>query len=97
MAKGRQPWPVADTELDILDNLRIYGSLKPVVYISRYRSGYDSARSFTGIIGSLLHHRLVHCRQEDDLAISRLGHGLHGFEVANLHSRGGREDVGSLF
>lgn len=38
-------------------------------------------------------HRLVLSREEDDFGVCRLGHGLHGLEVADLHSRSGRKDV----
>ena len=44
----------------------------------------------------LLLHRLVGGREEDDLAVGRLGHGLHGFEVADLHRGRAAEDVGRL-
>jgi hypothetical protein len=39
---------------------------------------------------------LVRAGQEDDLAVGRLGHGLHSFEVSNLHGGGRAQDIGSL-
>lgn len=41
-------------------------------------------------------HRLVGSRQEDDLGVGALGHGLHGLEIADLHGGSGRQDVGGL-
>lgn len=41
-------------------------------------------------------HGLIGRRQEDDLAVSALGHGLHSLEVPNLHGRRARENVSSL-
>lgn len=41
-------------------------------------------------------HGLVRRGQEDDLAVGGLGHRLHSLEVADLHSRSRREDVGGL-
>lgn len=41
-------------------------------------------------------HGLVLRGQEDDLAVGRLGHGLHGLEVSDLHGRGAGQDVGGL-
>ena len=41
-------------------------------------------------------HRWAGTGKEDDLAVGRLSHGLHGFEVADLHGRSGTEDVGGL-
>lgn len=39
-------------------------------------------------------HRLVLGRQEDDFGVCALGHGLHGFEIADLHGGGRRQDIG---
>ena len=64
--------------------------LKAVLYIS------ISTRSFSGVVGNVLHDGLVRSRQEYDLAVRGLGHRLHGFEVANLHGRGRGEDIGGL-
>ena len=44
----------------------------------------------------MLLHSLVHRRQEDDLAVGSLGHGLHGFEVSDLHGGSRGENIGSL-
>ncbi|KAI6756254.1 hypothetical protein HG530_011990 [Fusarium avenaceum] len=41
-------------------------------------------------------HALAGTRQEDDLAVSRLGHGLHSLEVSDLHGRSRAKNVGSL-
>lgn len=41
-------------------------------------------------------HSLVGSRQEDDLAVGGLGHGLHSFEVTDLHGGSGAQDVGGL-
>lgn len=49
-----------------------------------------------GVEGRGAGHGLVGGGQEDDLGVGGLGHGLHGLEVADLHGRGGREDVGGL-
>lgn len=39
---------------------------------------------------------LVVGRQEDDLAVSSLGHGLHCLEVSDLHGRSRAQDIGRL-
>ena len=44
----------------------------------------------------LLLHSLIGSRQENNLAVGRLGHGLHGLEVPDLHGGRGGEDVGGL-
>lgn len=41
-------------------------------------------------------HVLAGAGQEDDLAVGRLGHGLHGLEVTDLHGRCRAENVGGL-
>lgn len=38
----------------------------------------------------------VRSRNKDNLAVCRLGHGLIRLELADLHSRGRRQDVGRL-
>ena len=60
----------------------------------RIARGDDLAHAVGG--AELLLHGLVDRRQEDNLAISCLSHGLHCLEITDLHGRGGREDVGSL-
>jgi hypothetical protein len=44
----------------------------------------------------LLLHRLVRRRQEDDFAVSRLGHSLHRLKVSNLHGWRRAQDISSL-
>ena len=44
----------------------------------------------------LLLYRLVLRGQEDDLAVRRLGHRLHGFEISDLHGWCAGQDVGGL-
>ena len=46
--------------------------------------------------GHLRLNSLIGGREEDDLAVGGLGHGLHSFEVSDLHGRSRRQDVGSL-
>lgn len=41
-------------------------------------------------------HSLISSRQENNLAVRTLGHGLHRLQVANLHGRGGRQDISRL-
>lgn len=76
--------------LDVLNDTGVHGTFEPVVLVF--------AGSFTRAVGGaeLLLHGLVDRGQEDDLAVGSLGHGLHCLEIADLHGRGGREDVGGL-
>ena len=46
--------------------------------------------------GQLLLHRLVRSGQEDDFAVGRLGHGLHGLQIADLHRGRRGQDVRRL-
>ena len=88
------------TRLDVLDNVGLDSLVKAAV-----------TRELVGLVVTILvlggvgkrgleigraRHGLVGGGQEDDLAVGRLRHGLHGLEVADLHGRGGREDVGGL-
>ena len=83
--------------LDVLDNASIYGPLEAVIHITDFSSAII-AGTLAGVVGccQLLLDGLIHGRQKDDLAVSGLGHGLHCLEVADLHSRGRRKDIGSL-
>ena len=80
--------------LDVLDHAGIHSALEPFIL----RGIAVSARSFSGAFSGaeLLLHGLVHRRQEDHLAVGSLGHGLHGFEVSDLHGGSRGEDIGSL-
>ena len=44
----------------------------------------------------LLLYGRVRSRQEDDLAVRALGHGLHGLQIPDLHGRRGAHDVCGL-
>jgi hypothetical protein len=95
------------SHLHVLDDMRVDGALEAVavtaiLLCSRtvhtecvFRVGAVRARTLTHGVGlserSLYSHVLR--GQEDDLGICRLGHGLHGLEVADLHSGCGGEDV----
>lgn len=57
-----------------------------------------TAWPLAGVVSSrqLLLHSLVCRGKEDDLAVRRLGHGLHRLEVSDLHGRSRRKNIGSL-
>lgn len=48
------------------------------------------------MIGLSMLYRGRHAWEEDDLGVCGLGHGLHGFEVSDLHSWCAGQDVGGL-
>lgn len=54
--------------------------------------GVGVDRDFEGLAETLVGR----AREEDDLAVSRLGHSLHSLEVSDLHGRSRAEDIGSL-
>lgn len=91
--------------LDVLDDASIDGRLHAGVLTSKVPVagttalavdlglvlGADVGRRQTGhVVG------LRGARQEDDLGVGALGHGLHGLEVADLHGGCRREDIGGL-
>ena len=85
--------------LDVLHHPGIYGLLEAVVGVSVKHVVCEAAGPFAGMICQLRHgllHRLVRGRQEDNLAVGRLGHCLHGLEVSDLHGGCGAQDVGGL-
>lgn len=100
---------VTARQLDILHDTRIDCPLEPSVRLISRVGGIAArveshgrvlvpAGSFAHRIrrGKLLLNSLVDGRQEDDLAVRGLGHRLHGLEVADLHGRRGRQNIGSL-
>lgn len=95
--------------LDVLDHAGVHGFLeawvltsKVIVFVAVAGSRQVKIACFARLL--VLHsrlngtrtHGLVGSRQEDDLAVGRLSHGLHSLEVADLHGRSRAEDVGSL-
>lgn len=84
--------------LEVLDHASVHGTLEAIVNIAVGVGGPIIARSLARIFGrsKLLLHRLVRGRQENDLAVGRLGHGLHCLEVADLHGRSRGQNVGRL-
>lgn len=85
-------------QLEVLDDASVHGTLEAIVGAVVGVDGPVGARSLARTVGrgELLLHRLVRGRQENDLAVSRLGHGLHCLQVADLHGRRRRQNVGSL-
>lgn len=82
-----------DTSLDGLRETRV---LTSKINVRRWCAGGGTLLIGRGGDGIAHGHGLVGSRQEDDLAVGRLGHGLHGLEVADLHGRSGAENIGSL-
>ena len=81
----------------MLNDAGVYSLLKAGVRRAEIVSKVGDARSLAVLVeDGAVGHGLVGGGQEDDLAVGRLGHGLHGLEVADLHGGSGREDVGSL-
>lgn len=84
-----------DSSVHRLLELRIGTSTSKVV--ARALGKIHALLLQSGIVSwSSLSHGLVGSWQEDDLAVGRLGHSLHSFEVADLHGRCRREDIGGL-
>ncbi len=89
--------------LDVLNHPGVDGLLETLVLTCKFAkvAGLADVIRVAGLIevgveGSRPRHGLVGGRQEDDLAVGALGHGLHGLEVPDLHGRRRRQDVGSL-
>lgn len=86
--------------LDVLDDTCVQGLLETWVLTSKVTEVLLAAAlaRLLGGHGSVqgIAHGLIRSRQEDDLAVGRLGHGLHGLEVADLHGGGGAENIGGL-
>lgn len=89
--------------LDVLHDASVHGLLETWVLTSKVLVAALSL-SAAGLAGGVgghggvegIAHGLVRGGQEDDLAVGRLGHGLHGLEVSDLHGGSRAEDVGSL-
>lgn len=85
----------------MLNNASVDGLLE--ILTSKVLHIASSAAAFTGVAGFVgqgsvkcASHVLSGTRQENDLAVGGLGHGLHGFEITDLHGGSRAEDVGSL-
>jgi len=98
-----------ETHLDILNDPSVHRLLEPIIGITRKRLLIPIRRFGTlpmatrpltiriGLLELLLHtHRLIGRRQEDDLAIGGLGHGLHSLQIPNLHRGRRAQDVSRL-
>lgn len=80
---------------DVFNNPGVHGALKALVCLGSLAVSTGTlARIFSS--AELLLHSLIHCRQEDHFTVCGLGHGLHCFQVSDLHGRGGGEDIGGL-
>lgn len=89
--------PPLMTFLNVLNDAGVYSLLESGVRRAEIVRKVGDARSLAVLVeDGGVGHSLVGSGQEDDLAVGRLGHGLHGLEVADLHGGSGREDVGSL-
>ena len=91
------------SNLNVLHNASVHGGLETGILLT-------SKVPKLGVLGTALArlvggrasdgaahvHGLVGGGQEDDLAVGRLGHGLHGLEVADLHGGRGAQNVGGL-
>lgn len=88
--------------LHLLNHPGVDGRLETVVLTCKFgkvrglASLADVGGLHGGVEGGGAGHGLVGGGQEDDLAVRRLGHCLHGLEVADLHGRGRRQNVGGL-
>merc|ERR1719456_119753 len=88
--------------LHVLHDASVYGVLEAAVAVELTVAGVlvalVAARTFAYILRRLdvLPDAVAGPRHEDDLAVGRLGHGLHGLEVADLHGRRAGQDVGGL-
>lgn len=86
--------------LHVLNDMGVNGTLEPRIVCAVFaRSrGLEAVRagSFADSLGlgQCTLDRLVLSGQEDDFGVCALGHGLHGFEVADLHGGCGGENVG---
>ena len=80
-------------DLDVLDDTSVQGLLETGILTSKVFEVDVALFALEGLGvrhrgvkgGLLTRHCLVGGRQEDDLAVGRLGHGLHSLEVADLH------------
>ncbi len=86
---------------DILNDPRVHRLLEPIARIAPTRPLPRAPRMATrplakGIRLRKLGRHIGRPRQEDDLAVRRLRHRLHGLEVADLHRGRGAQDVGGL-
>ena len=74
--------------LDVLDDVGVQGLLEIGV------------AAVGGALGEGVGHGLGadgrRAGQEDDLAVGRLGHSLHGLEITDLHGGGAAQDIGGL-
>lgn len=80
---------------DVFNDPGVHGTLKALVCLGSLAVSTGTlARIFSS--AELLLNGLIHCGQEYDFAVCGLGHGLHCFQVSDLHGRGGGEDIGGL-
>merc|ERR1711939_610750 len=89
--------------LHVLHNASVYGVLEAAVAVELTVAGVVLvALVATGTLAhifrrlDILADAVAGPRHENDLAVGRLGHGLHGLEVADLHGGRAGQDVGGL-
>lgn len=87
--------------LDVLNHPRIHRLLKPATRVLIKRMRGITLRASLAIIGIRLLQRLranslIIRRQEDNLAIRRLRHGLHSLKISDLHRGSRAQDIGGL-
>ena len=84
---------------DVLNNPGIHGLLESIAGVTHERLAgavRTWALAMVVCLRKLLLHGLVGSRQENDLAISSLGHCLHSLKISDLHGWCRRQNVGSL-
>lgn len=99
----KQPWKnctatqiTQSWRLDVLDDTSVDRALETIVLVVVRSTVVAGALARIIRRSKLLLHRLVHSRQENNLAIGRLSHRLHSLEITDLHSRRRGQDIGSL-
>lgn len=95
---------IAGSNLNILDDPSIHRLLESIISVAREwpsrRLGALTLAVWSLAIGislrELLLYRHRRAWKEDNLAVRRLGHSLHSFEVSDLHSWSRAQNIGGL-
>lgn len=89
---------ISRSHLNVLDDLCVHCLLEALSTLAIEWLAFAAAltRILIRLLQRLTADSLVVRRQEDNLAICRLGHGLHSLQISDLHGRCRRQDISSL-